>query len=651
MSFAVDVIQFHFPEPLQRTFKIQSETRQFWLSVGSSGQVIDVIVDQDRPIRVPVGQTVSSSSIGHRIRISTVNGIAISDELAIAPDSLNVIALDSVYDHIIQGSWVAITRPGRNEVITKVTGVQRVSLARYLMSGRVTQLTLEDRWLDSQDLMLSAVRNATVLAQSERLALAEEPITEDIAGDEIELGDLYADLPAGRWLIVEGERTDLPGGASGVTGAELVMLAGVEQKTQPAPGSGEGAAATVRPGDRAHSFLSLAGKLGYTYKRETVKIHGNVVRATHGETRKEVLGGGDGSQAMQKFTLHQGPIAHLPASTQSGTQSTLEVRCNNIAWTQMTSLAEAGPSDRCYMTRTDDAGKTTIIFGDGIHGMRLPTGRENITAVYRAGLGSVGNVPAKAISQLVSRPFGVKVVLSPLGATGGVDRDGRDQGKAITPLAAAATDRLIAVQDYADYARTFGGIGKASAILLSVGRQQIVYVSVAGTYAVSIDRNSDAHNNLQQALQQACDPLLSVEVDACEIMLLVIAASVHVLPDFTWADVAPRIRSELLDAFGFVRRDLGQSIAVSEVTSAIQLVDGVDYVVVTSFDSITQSDTKTAAVLNAKLDAIRRGGTVTPRIDVRPAGLDPTTMLPYPAQVAFLSSDVPDTLLLMEIGS
>ncbi|HEX2740565.1 MAG TPA: hypothetical protein VHM69_08970, partial [Rubrobacter sp.] len=43
-------------------------------------------------------------------------------------------------------------------------------------------------------------------------------------------------------------------------------------------------------GEKVHSTIILAGDLAYPYKRETVRIHGNVVNATHGETRPEVLG-------------------------------------------------------------------------------------------------------------------------------------------------------------------------------------------------------------------------------------------------------------------------------------------------------------------------------------------------------------------------
>ena len=52
------------------------------------------------------------------------------------------------------------------------------------------------------------------------------------------------------------------------------------------------------PGDKTHTFLQLAKPLAYCYKRDTVTIYGNVVKATHGETRNEMLGSGDGSKAL-----------------------------------------------------------------------------------------------------------------------------------------------------------------------------------------------------------------------------------------------------------------------------------------------------------------------------------------------------------------
>src|SRR5690606_32353695 len=108
---------------------------------------------------------------------------------------------------------------------------------------------------------------------------------------------------------------DIPG-ASGVPAAELVMLAGVTQLQD----------ATGRP----YTRLDLATDLAYRYRRDTLVIYGNVVHATHGETRQEVLGSGDGSKAFQRFELRQSPLTFVAAPTPDGAQSTLVVRVNDI---------------------------------------------------------------------------------------------------------------------------------------------------------------------------------------------------------------------------------------------------------------------------------------------------------------------------------
>ena len=46
-------------------------------------------------------------------------------------------------------------------------------------------------------------------------------------------------------------------------------------------------------------------------------------------------------------------------------------------------MARAGPNDHMFSTRTSDDGKTTVIFGDGRHGARVPSGLENVVATYR----------------------------------------------------------------------------------------------------------------------------------------------------------------------------------------------------------------------------------------------------------------------------
>ena len=65
-----------------------------------------------------------------------------------------------------------------------------------------------------------------------------------------------------------------------------------------------------------------------------------------------------------------------------------------------------------------------MLFGNGEHGARLPTGSANIKATYRYGIGRGGNVDAWKISQLATHPLGLQGVINPLPASGGADREG-----------------------------------------------------------------------------------------------------------------------------------------------------------------------------------------------------------------------------------
>src|SRR5262249_47224628 len=152
---------------------------------------------------------------------------------------------------------------------------------------------------------IDPIRRATVYAQAELLDLVGEPIDDDVFGSVIALEGRLAELPVDRLLVVEGERTDLDG-ASGIRWTEVVRVAGTTSElTNPRdphePPSDDGGKITTGgvkhapPPPRAQPYTTvlLATPLKYRYKRASVQIRGNVIAATHGETKDEVLGSGD----------------------------------------------------------------------------------------------------------------------------------------------------------------------------------------------------------------------------------------------------------------------------------------------------------------------------------------------------------------------
>ena len=536
------------------------------------------------------------------------------------------ISLDNLYDKIVPQGWILLEHEQEDgtpspPIVSLIKSAVERSRADYGISGKLTEITLEENKVDLNRKKapdLSIVRSFAVFAQSERLELSEAPIEKSVAEDDIELDDFYDGLEAGRWLIVAGERVDL----KGVQGAELVMLAGAKHATSPDV-----------PGDRIHTSLLLAGRLAYTYKRDTVQIFGNVVHATHGETRSEVLGSGNASQALQQFQLKQFPLTYISAPTAAGVESTLEVRVNDMLWHEATDLAALGPRDYSFFIRTGNDSKTTVVFGNGAQGARVPTGTENIKAVYRTGLGSSGNVAAGSIKMVTTKPLGVKDVINPIRASGGADPESGDSTRRNAPLSVMSLDRLVSVQDYADFARTFAGVGKANATQIGT----TVQVTIAGADNISIDETSDLFVHLLTAFEKLGDPQQLIQLAVFKPLLIVIQASVAVLPDYEFTVVASKIKSELLSRFSFNNRDLGQQVLESEIVSTMQNIEGVTYV-----------DLDVLDIVSDDLSSLTRQLSIPTSATAEPRSLSIKVL---PGQLAFLAPEVPRTLTLLEASN
>ncbi len=532
-----------------------------------------------------------------------------------ATDDGHVLLLDSVYDTILPGSWIAVHQPDGPTTtrVIQVTDVTQLSVADEHYAARVTRLRLAEPWTEDPD-DLAVRRATTVWAAGETLPLAEPPDTSVVAGDEIELAGAFEGLTPGRWLIVSGERTDIPN-VSGVQGTELVMLGGLRQRLDAAP-FGHGVRTT----------LDLTTELAYRYRRDTVVIHGNVVFATAGETRNEILGSGDATRAGQVFPLRQGPLTWLPARTPDGARETLTVRVSGVEWHRVADLAEAGPDIPAYRLRVGIDGGAAVEFGDGRHGARLPTGVENVTAHYRIGGGTPGNVAAGQVNQVVSRPLGVSGVTNPLPATGGTDADSRREARRRIPSRLSTLDRLVSVRDYEDFALAFAGIGKAVARRCPDGSRQFVHVTVDAADNVPIDARSLLLDALQSALSRYGDPALPVRVEACERVRLVLSLGVRTLPGHSRDMVEQAVRDALLDRLGFAAAELAQPVFLSTVIAAAQTRPGVDFVHVDAFGGVgDQADA-------GGVTRIDRDLTAAPCVPGHPAGHRETLYTPAPGE-------------------
>lgn len=547
------------------------------------------------------------------------------------------IVLDAELPNLVPGGFAAVVRPSlwgeARVVVATIREITVVAESRFLQQGRFSRLLLDEAWVPPDARTHLDVRDYQVFLGSERLDTASIRYDAPVCGGELELEGLYPGLAPGRVVVVEGERIDVPGK---VRAAERAVIARVRHGPRQIEGR-------PYPGDRNHTFLVLDRELQHCYARSSLRLLGNVVHATHGETREQVLGSGDAGAALQHFPVAFERITHLPVPSASGAETTLRVRVDEVRWDGVPLLAAAGPRDRVYATRHAGEGGLSVRFGDGIHGARLPTGVDNVSAELRQGLGRAGNVGPGQIKLLMGPVLGVRGSDNPLGATGGADPDGAEGLRARIPLATLALERLVGIPDYASFALGFAGIGKADAVELVDGRRSVVHVTIAGEDDIPLDGSSDLFRALRQALIDHGDPQQAVVLEVRRRLALVVAARLRVLPAYRAEDVLPKVEAALRRHFAFAARAIGQDANLSEAVAAMQGVAGVARVVVDRFDVVDREKLLAAGPVADRLG--RRE-----RIPVARARLLRDGKI-LPGELAYLSRDVAESVLLEEIPS
>jgi hypothetical protein len=536
------------------------------------------------------------------------------------PSSLD---LDTVYPGLTAGGWAVVAAPDVI-VLHRIDRVTTTGRADFTLAGTVTRLTL--RGADLAGDFANLLRQTVVLTGSERLTPAPAPVTEPVDGRRIELGQPVDVLPAGRVVIATGRRARLvvvdaeydirllptDGSAPVVLrpGEELVVTAAAVApaadgtRTWPVqradgtrgtvlgtpdqllavparaddPEVGE-AAVTGEPGES--DVLVLAAPLRYAYDRGSVGFAANVVAASHGETRREVLGSGDAGHALQSFPLTiapdprtgRAPLTHLRSAVAAGVLSTLEIVVDGVRWQEVRSLYGHGPRERVYAVRVAGDGRITVQTGDGVTGARLPTGTGNVTATYRVGTGLPGMVPASRITLLVTRPLGVRSVTNPLPAGLAEDPEDAEASRSGIPRAGLTLDRVVSLVDYAEAARSFAGIAKAQARWAAAERIRLILLTVAGSGGRLVDETT--RRALAATLSAGGDPFQQVRVVDYTPVLLDVAAVVTSEPGRPAEAVRAAAVAAVRDAFSFDRRDFDLPLTVAEVGAVLQAVDGV----------------------------------------------------------------------------
>ncbi|MFZ4506500.1 MAG: hypothetical protein ACOYON_02240 [Fimbriimonas sp.] len=489
-------------------------------------------------------------------------------------DGHPTIFLEREVTDLDKGQWVVLRSLGVGTETFRVANIITQGVAEFGMSGRATGLRLvtpegkepKSAKAPANNTLKFETRSTTVYSGSYALPLAPLRVTSDLGKgtpehDSLTLEELILDLVPGRPVIISGERSDL----HGVRVSETLFLKDIVHY-------------------QARTTLVFTTDMQYKYRRETVSLSANVVVATHGETlAPEILGHGDGGRPNQTFELRKPPLTYVPAENSTGSATTLEIRVNGILWHEAPSLYALGPEDRGYVVRISDDGKPRVIFGDGTHGARIPTGVNNVVAYYRTGIGTGGCLRENRLTLLPNRPAGIRGVRNPIETEGGVNPESRDEARSNAPQTVLTFGRIVSRKDLEDFARSFAGIGKSQAIEVQRGEKRWLLLTVGGIESKPLAKTDSTFMKLESAIRAQKEPAILVRVESYQPQFFRIKAKLRVDSDRISTVVLDAARDRLIAGFSFENRGFGQQATLAEAVALIQNTPGVIAVDVEEF--------------------------------------------------------------------
>jgi len=549
--------------------------------------------------------------------------------------SSSQINLDAVYSKVVVDTWFALVLSGAAQLY-KVTAVTPTSRSGYAISAKVTELTAD---YADPNITSFPLQGTSVLAQSEQLAIADQPLDYGLYGTIVDLATLRPDLVGAPAIALSGKAQKISVNTSS-TGAVYIFVpddnsgdlslkpgdvltlidpsplplkkdgsdkhwahskqsrklrvsdANGRTGTVDAPLSSFSLApssssdpvvqefalvASIVPSSTPypHTQILLQSPLANCYDRTMTTVNANVGLATAGRSVSEIMGNGSAATANQSFTLRQSPLTYVQSPTPTGRLSTLQVQANGVAWKEVPTLYDQTPTASVFDTLNQSDGTTEAIFGDGVEGATLPTGQNNIQATYRVGSGAATNVPAGSITTLVDRPIGVSAVINPGAATGGQDPQSIDDVRANAPLSVLTLGRAVSITDYQNYAATYAGIAKASAIWIANGPGRGVFLTVAGAGGAALPSNNPTLGQLATSLTNYGNPLIPIHVTTFLETLFRIQAEVAYDPAYNASVVEAAIVQSLQQQYSFANRSFGQGVSADEVAAFIQAIPGV----------------------------------------------------------------------------
>ncbi len=315
-----------------------------------------------------------------------------------------------------------------------------------------------------------------------------------------------------------------------------------------------------------NAAVTVPAKVGATNGTATVL-------ASQGVTITDELLGTSTGAPGQAFRLSEPDVINTSVS----------ILINGISYSYSSSLLNNNAYDSVFSLNTDAEGYTYVVFGDGIGG-RVPPTAASIYATYRVGNGTLGNVPAYTLEDMLTNITAGITVTNAEGAIGGADEESSDSIRLNAPRALKALTRAVSLKDYSYLALQVPGVAKANANS-SVYTNVILYVAPFGDLGVdSLGAPTAAFTalatNVAAYFLDKTPPNTTLTILPPTYVEIDIDMTVRILPQYQQAATTTSALASLRELVSQDNSFFAEIIPVQYLLNAVSSVPGVDYATV-----------------------------------------------------------------------
>jgi uncharacterized phage protein gp47/JayE len=477
-----------------------------------------------------------------------------------------IVDLDAVYPDAVGGRLVVFNRGNGTAALTQmglINSATETGRRGFGLSARVTRIDVTGIDLLTATGFVNSVRETAIYLETgrEELLVVDDDVQMPASTPDrlVVLGAVS--LPVSRRVVLSGEQwTTIPG-----TPLRIAEVATLKSSTP----------VSTAPVGSPQTELVFDRQLVSRFRSTTLTVLANAVGASHGETPAsgaEVIGSGAAARLSPRFPLKRSPLTYVPSANARGYAPAIEVRVNDRLYTETPSLFERD-DERVYTVRTERGDLSEVQFAG-----RLPSSLhtpQNVTALYRTGGGTAGNLPAGRLTMLMTPILGVGKVTNVVPADGASDAETLDDMRTAAPQSIRTLDRVVSLGDFEAFARARRGVGKALATELHVGMRSVVCLTIATTDILSPAPGSDVIESLRDALALVTMPGRSIRIEGFTDLTAQVTVALVVDAAFRRADVEAAVRTALGAKFGRAVRSFGRALHKSEVLAALHDVKGV----------------------------------------------------------------------------